>query len=204
MARVLILSGYQGSGKKDIFNALMKLNYTRPLMTIDNVNTSKSISIDGISFDGIIDNTNIHQNTACDYCYHSCHAHCFYGDNECHTCIHYTKYNGVKSLIDNIDFDKSYTYIAIMSYKQIIEFKRALDNRCNVITFYVDKDVKSCIEYELSHSTNYTTDKSVIDLCDIMKDDYENLLPNKSKYNYLLDGDNINECVTRIREIIEK
>ena len=48
MARVLILSGFQGSGKKDIFNALMKLNYTRPLMTIDNVNTSKSISLDGI------------------------------------------------------------------------------------------------------------------------------------------------------------
>ena len=204
MARVLILSGFQGSGKKDIFNALMKLNYTRPLMTIDNVNTSKSISIDGISFDGIIDNTNIHQSTDCDHCHHSCHAHCFYGGNECHTCIHYTKYNGAKSLIDNIDFDKSYTYIAIMSYKQIIEFKRALDNRCNVITFYVDKDVKGCIEYELSHSTNYTTDKSVIDLCDIMKDDYENLLPNKSKYNYLLDGDNVNECVTRIREIIEK
>ena len=204
MARVLILSGYQGSGKKDIFNALMKLNYTRPLMTIDNVNTSKSISIDGISFDGIIDNTNIHQSTACDHCRHSCHAHCFYGDNECHTCIHYTKYVGTKSLIDNIDFDKSYTYIAIMSYKQIIEFKRALDNRCNVITFYVDKNAKECIEYELSHSTNYTTDKSVIDLCDIMKDDYENLLPNKSKYNHLLDGDNTNECVTRIREIIEK
>ena len=204
MARVLILSGFQGSGKKDIFNALMKLNYTRPLMTIDNVNTSKPISIDGISFDGIIDNTNIHQSTACDHCHHSCHAHCFYGDNECHTCIHYTKYNGVKSLIDNIDFDKSYTYIAIMSYKQIIEFKRALDNRCNVITFYVDKDAKACIEYELSHSTNYTTDKSVIDLCDIMKDDYENLLPNKSKYNHLLDGSNVNECVTRIREIIEK
>ena len=91
-----------------------------------------------------------------------------------------------------------------MSYKQIIEFKRALDNRCNVITFYIDKDAKSCIEYELSHSTNYTTDKSVIDLCDIMKDDYENLLPNKHKYNYLLDGNNVNECVTRIREIIEK
>lgn len=189
MARVVVLVGGIGSGRSTIFSSLMKLSYTQPLVTIPKTNNSNTI--DGLKFDSIHPHCRPHHHHMCEVC-----------DNfRCHDCRYCPLTSGAGSLIKDIDFSKDYTYVAILSYSKMVELKRAIDNRCNVMSYYIDCTAKTRLERELL-TDNYKSDDEICKLAEAIVSDNTNCIPFKDKCDTILYNETEADLATCTQQII--